>query len=52
MVKLFGSAALVLMLVCYPVRAFAVPWTVNHPLTNAGIEGFVKDWAGTGQSIL
>lgn len=24
----------------------------NHPLTNAGIEGFVKDWAGTGQSIL
>ena len=25
---------------------------VNHPLTNAGIEGFVKDWAGTGQSIL
>ena len=24
----------------------------DHPLTNAGIEGFVKDWAGTGQSIL
>jgi transaldolase len=24
----------------------------EHPLTNAGIEGFVKDWAGTGQSIL
>jgi len=24
----------------------------NHPLTNAGIEGFLKDWAGTGQSIL
>lgn len=24
----------------------------NHPLTNAGIDGFVKDWAGTGQSIL
>ncbi|NGP17336.1 MULTISPECIES: fructose-6-phosphate aldolase [Devosia] len=25
---------------------------VNHPLTNSGIDGFVKDWAGTGQSIL
>ncbi|WP_193336841.1 fructose-6-phosphate aldolase [Devosia beringensis] len=24
----------------------------NHPLTNAGIEGFLKDWKGTGQSIL
>lgn len=24
----------------------------NHPLTDKGIEGFVKDWAGTGQSIL
>ncbi|MEO5806685.1 fructose-6-phosphate aldolase [Devosia sp.] len=24
----------------------------NHPLTNAGIEGFVKDWKATGQSIL
>ncbi|WP_108395539.1 fructose-6-phosphate aldolase [Devosia submarina] len=24
----------------------------DHPLTNAGIEGFLKDWAGTGQSIL
>ena len=24
----------------------------DHPLTNSGIEGFVKDWAGTGQSIL
>jgi transaldolase len=24
----------------------------DHPLTNAGIEGFVKDWASTGQSIL
>ncbi|RYE58492.1 MAG: fructose-6-phosphate aldolase, partial [Hyphomicrobiales bacterium] len=24
----------------------------NHPLTNAGIEGFLKDWAATGQSIL
>jgi transaldolase len=24
----------------------------NHPLTNAGIEGFLKDWASTGQSIL
>jgi len=24
----------------------------NHPLTNAGIESFLKDWAGTGQSIL
>lgn len=24
----------------------------DHPLTNAGIEGFIKDWAGTGQSIL
>ena len=24
----------------------------NHPLTNAGIEGFLKDWMGTGQSIL
>lgn len=24
----------------------------DHPLTNAGIEGFVKDWKGTGQSIL
>jgi transaldolase len=24
----------------------------NHPLTNAGIEGFVKDWKSTGQSIL
>ena len=23
----------------------------NHPLTNSGIEGFVKDWASTGQSI-
>lgn len=25
---------------------------VDHPLTNAGIESFVKDWTGTGQSIL
>jgi transaldolase len=24
----------------------------EHPLTNAGIEGFLKDWKGTGQSIL
>jgi transaldolase len=24
----------------------------DHPLTNAGIDSFVKDWAGTGQSIL
>jgi len=24
----------------------------DHPLTKSGIEGFVKDWAGTGQSIL
>ena len=24
----------------------------NHPLTNAGIEGFLKDWKATGQSIL
>jgi transaldolase len=24
----------------------------NHPLTNAGIDGFLKDWAATGQSIL
>lgn len=24
----------------------------DHPLTNAGIEGFLKDWKTTGQSIL
>jgi transaldolase len=24
----------------------------NHVLTDKGIEGFLKDWAGTGQSIL
>jgi len=24
----------------------------DHPLTNAGIEGFLKDWKGTGQSIV
>lgn len=24
----------------------------NHPLTNAGIEGFLKDWEATGQSIV
>ena len=24
----------------------------NHPLTNAGIDGFLKDWKATGQSIL
>ncbi|MDB5536271.1 MAG: fsa [Devosia sp.] len=24
----------------------------EHPLTNAGIEGFLKDWKATGQSIL
>lgn len=24
----------------------------DHPLTDKGIEGFVKDWASTGQSIL
>ncbi|HWU19443.1 MAG TPA: fructose-6-phosphate aldolase [Devosia sp.] len=24
----------------------------NHPLTNAGIEGFLKDWKATGQSII
>ncbi|WP_332692408.1 fructose-6-phosphate aldolase [Devosia sp.] len=24
----------------------------NHPLTNAGIEGFLKDWKATGQSIV
>jgi transaldolase len=24
----------------------------DHPLTNAGIEGFLKDWAATGQTIL
>ena len=25
---------------------------VKHPLTDAGLEQFAKDWAGTGQSIL
>jgi transaldolase len=25
---------------------------VEHPLTNSGIEGFLKDWKATGQSIL
>ncbi len=25
---------------------------VNHPLTDKGIAGFVKDWASTGQTIL
>lgn len=25
---------------------------VHHPLTDKGLEGFVKDWASTGQSIL
>lgn len=25
---------------------------VNHPLTDKGLEGFVKDWKSTGQSIL
>ena len=25
---------------------------VEHPLTKAGLEQFVKDWAGTGQSII
>ena len=48
MVKLFGSAALVLMLVCYPVWAFAVPWTVNHPLTNDTIKTYDR-W-GTGNA--
>jgi transaldolase len=24
----------------------------NHPLTDKGLESFLKDWAGTGQSIL
>ena len=24
----------------------------DHPLTNAGIDGFLKDWKATGQSIL
>ncbi|WDR06646.1 fructose-6-phosphate aldolase [Devosia rhodophyticola] len=24
----------------------------DHPLTNAGIEGFLKDWKATGQSII
>lgn len=24
----------------------------NHPLTNAGIEGFLKDWKATGQTIV
>ena len=24
----------------------------NHPLTNSGIEGFLKDWKATGQSIV
>jgi transaldolase len=24
----------------------------DHPLTKAGLEAFVKDWAGTGQSII
>ena len=24
----------------------------NHPLTNAGIDGFLKDWKATGQSIV
>ncbi|MET3926581.1 fructose-6-phosphate aldolase [Devosia sp. 2618] len=24
----------------------------NHPLTNSGIDGFLKDWKATGQSIL
>jgi len=23
----------------------------NHPLTDAGIESFLKDWEATGQSI-
>jgi transaldolase len=25
---------------------------LNHPLTDKGLDAFVKDWAGTGQSIL
>ena len=25
---------------------------VKHPLTDAGLEQFARDWAGTGQSIL
>ena len=24
----------------------------NHPLTDKGLAGFLKDWQGTGQSIL
>ena len=24
----------------------------NHPLTDKGLSGFLKDWAATGQSIL
>ena len=24
----------------------------DHPLTKSGLEQFVKDWAGTGQSII
>ena len=25
---------------------------VNHPLTDKGLDAFLKDWADTGQSIL
>jgi len=25
---------------------------INHPLTDKGLEGFMKDWAKTGQTIL
>jgi transaldolase len=30
----------------------AIRQLYNHPLTDKGLDAFLKDWAGTGQSIL
>jgi transaldolase len=31
----------------------SVLWQLaNHPLTDKGLEAFLKDWAATGQSVL
>jgi transaldolase len=34
------------------IPAAVIRKLADHPLTNAGIEGFLKDWKATGQSIL
>ena len=36
----------------FPIPPDVIRKLANHPLTNSGIDGFLKDWKATGQSIL